>query len=101
MSAFDTGFLDCRDMGHSWERASDTTKERSGGIVSFSRALRCVRCGTVRQDRYSVGVDAVSAKGKRYTYPKGYVVKGGMSRGEARMLLWMPTTMVHKRRRAG
>lgn len=90
MSAFDTGFLDCRDMGHAWERASDVTKERSGGVVSFSRVLKCQRCETVRQDKYVVGDVVVSAKGKTYKYPKGYQVKGGMSRGEARMLLFYP-----------
>jgi hypothetical protein len=89
VSAFDTRFLDCRDMGHAWERASDVVRSNSGGVRSFKRTLKCLRCETMRQDEYKVG-DVVTARGRRYAYPKGYQVKGGMSRGEARMLLYYP-----------
>ena len=78
-------------MGHAWDRASDVVREVRGNVRWFKRALKCARCETVRWDEYRVA-DVVSAKGRRYSYPKGYQVKGGMSRGEARMLLFYPRT---------
>lgn len=94
MSVFDSRFLDCRDMGHAWERASDIVKERGDdGVLRFSRVLRCSRCTTMRRDEFVVG-DVVKPKGRGYTYPKGYQVKGGLSRGEARLLLVYPKRTV-------
>lgn len=60
------------------------------GVRAFKRTLRCSRCGTERRDAYRV-TDVVSPRGRSYSYPKGYVVKGGMSRSDARIMLFWPT----------
>lgn len=94
MSAFVPRYLDCRDMGHAWERANDTTRSEEGSVVSFTRSLRCTRCRTIRKDEYRVNAGEIQRRKAGYAYPEGYIVKGGLSRGEARMLLWMPRTVV-------
>lgn len=91
MSAFDSRYLECRDLGHAWERASDVVRTVEGGVRSFKRVLQCTRCKTLRKDEFRV-TDSVSPKGRQYAYPKGYVVKGGLSRSDARMLLFYPRT---------
>lgn len=96
MSAFQPKFLDCRDLGHSWEPVGDVVSERSEATLSFTRTLRCSRCMTERRDQYHFAQGTVQKRKAGYTYPVGYQVKGGLSRGEARVLLWMPRTTVHK-----
>lgn len=93
MSAFVPKYLDCRDLGHAWERSNDTTKTTRGAVTRFTRTVQCSRCSTIRKDEYQVG-DTIYRRKGGYTYPPGYVVKGGMTRGEARMLLWMPRVEV-------
>lgn len=91
MSVFTPRFLECRDLGHAWEQAGDVVRHSSpNNIRSFTRVLRCTRCSTERRDEYRVGNNVVQPRKKGYRYPTGYQVRGGLSRGEARMLLFYP-----------
>lgn len=99
MSAFTPRFLECRDLGHAWERDGDVVRMFDGQVRSFTRVVKCSRCETTRKDEYRVSEAVVTPRKNRYQYPSGYRVKGGMSKGEARMLLFYPRVVRPEERR--
>lgn len=86
--------MECRDLGHAWDRIGDLVADRNeGGVNEYHRLLSCIRCGTQRTDVFRFEDRLVRPERKKYTYAKGYIVKGGLSRAEARAFLFFPTTM--------
>lgn len=61
-------YLDCRDLRHPW---ADASYRVNGGEVE--RSLVCARCGTVRNDRWTLGGERV---GSSYQYAEGYQFVG-------------------------
>lgn len=58
-------YIKCRAWGHEWEEVNPTRKSRFGFLFS----LRCVRCGTTRNDIFDInGV----LQHREYVYPDGY-----------------------------
>lgn len=70
MASYD--FVACRELRHAW--AIGQTR-RAADIVT--RDLNCLRCGTVRVERFSLDRDGYLTKvGNRYVYPENYALKG-------------------------
>lgn len=61
------GFLDCRDMGHTWRPWG---ARWHGDAAGFERVLRCGRCKT---ERVQIVTRFGSVISNRYRYPEGYV----------------------------
>ena len=58
----------CRGTGHQWDIFNDFFRTRP--VVGFLLSLRCVRCGTVRNDV----LDGWGTTHQRsYRYPEGYL----------------------------
>lgn len=88
---FEPKHLTCRDIAHAWEYDGDVVVERdSGGIKVFHRNVICLRCGTTRTDVFHVTERHVVSDKRKYKYAKGYQVKGGLNKQEARYLLLFP-----------
>lgn len=67
----DVPYLDCRDIRHRWVKEYYFNTE-SRGIVG--RLLRCDECDAGRVD--FIARRSGQTIGRRYLYPKDYVVKG-------------------------
>lgn len=76
-------YLLCRDLGHAWEVAD---VQRGQGMLQ--RGLICSRCGTHRQQAFTLASGQARPGPSRYRYPQGYLVPGGYSARQARYLLW-------------
>ena len=98
MSAFNRTFLQCRDMGHAWDQIGDVIRQRTESRITFTRSLRCARCGTERRDEYRIDSNTVQKRKAGYTYPNGYQVRGGMTRGDARLIMWEPGVEMDRER---
>jgi hypothetical protein len=83
-----TSSLECRDIRHMWERASEEVLEKAKGRALFARILVCTRCGCLRQDEYVVTSLRVEKIRTKYKYPQGYIVPGGFSTEAARVYLF-------------
>lgn len=72
----------CRDMLHAWAVENDfhvtpmaTVGRKS--IMHISRELVCMRCGTVRKEKYHLSARGGLEKvGQSYEYPEGYQIPG-------------------------
>lgn len=77
-------FLDCRDPGlrHAWQRLNDfhvQGKSREGGvqITHIARDEVCMRCGTVKHERFErTATGGLYKSGQSYEYPEGYLLPG-------------------------
>lgn len=85
----DARLLLCRDYGHGWEPIGGISIVDRRPLI-LTRTLRCAQCGTERTDRLRESADELVPAGRRYKYPAGYQVKGGMTRGQARKILLYP-----------
>jgi len=86
-------YLDCREVGHSWERPSFGLAEpvqmgstRSRRLANQGRLgrrfMECSRCTCQREDYVSRATGELISR--RYTYPEGYLIKGqGRPRADA------------------
>jgi len=83
-------YLQCRDMGHSWEWHTDhiLMSTTNGDPTRFSRELACERCTTRRIDRFAIESGHIVRLGNGYRYAPDYQVKGGLSRQDARDLVF-------------
>jgi len=63
---YEETFLDCRADGHLWRRIG-FYRHAAGATVILRR--RCQRCGTVRNNEWSLKGEYL---GNRYDYPDGY-----------------------------
>lgn len=80
-------YLLCRDLRHPW---TPYNAKRDGKSKTITRVLVCPRCGTLRHDVMDYFGFVLH---QRYTYPKGYQVKGGaMSSGDRAMIRLLTTT---------
>lgn len=80
LSTLPEKFLDCRDMMHAWKRSGGyrPVGAAKGNVKFLKRAVVCTRCGTEREDVYSMRtMDKVSTS---YHYPEGYQIKGNRLR---------------------
>lgn len=103
MSEISSVSLECRDMRHAWYKASDNIVIRDGNLVRhFRRRIACERCEAVREEDFKVSyarnnrVVAVELVRRRYSYPDGYVVKGGLKTNDARAILFQELTFIHE-----
>ena len=71
-------YLECRTYGHAWEEA-EVLMEKKGFLVA---RLFCMRCHTSRVDLVRQRTGEVLKR--KYKYPFGYLVKGGVQRAAAR-----------------
>jgi len=74
----------CRIYSHDWDAVDDIVFTREG----YWETLLCVRCGTQRRALIERGTGYVKSRG--YKYPKGYQIKGGITRqqlGQVRLTL--------------
>lgn len=76
-------FLDCRDPGlrHAWMRENDfhtIPLEQAGKkLAALGREEVCMRCGTVKRERFVVLPGGVLEKiSQSYEYPEGYLMPG-------------------------
>lgn len=70
MAGYD--FVSCRELRHAWQYGPT---RRDGQNVT--RELFCLRCDTVRVERFTFERDGYLRKlGNRYVYPDGYALKG-------------------------
>ena len=77
----------CRDLRHPWQ-PHDARRDNKSKTIT--RVLVCPRCGTLRHDTMDYFGFVLS---QRYTYPKGYQVKGGaMTQGDRAMIRLLTTT---------
>jgi hypothetical protein len=68
-------YLQCRDFGHAWKWVNDFAPYRvDRKIVAMTRAITCMRCGSTREDEYSV--PSMEKIKSRYTYSEGYRLVG-------------------------
>jgi hypothetical protein len=77
---------------HSWDYVGDLVADRdpNTGIKEYHRIIQCVRCQTQRVDVFRVEHNLVRPHRRTYKYPKGYRVPGGLSKAEARALMFFP-----------
>ncbi|ANA85850.1 hypothetical protein PBI_WOES_79 [Gordonia phage Woes] len=68
--------LRCRIYGHDWDAVGDIVFTTEG----YWETLLCDRCGVRRTALIERGTGYV--KRRRYNYPKGYQIKGGVTRQE-------------------
>lgn len=73
--------LECRELGHAWEKAYREWLRRNpkGKTVSEDRVLRCMRCKAERRIQYDINAEIgkFQPTGYRRTYyPPGYVMRG-------------------------
>lgn len=70
----------CRDMRHAWSIEHDFFVEPSQvvgrKIESIRRELVCMRCGTMRIERYTKGKYGLDKVGQHYQYPDHYQIPG-------------------------
>ena len=70
--------IECRDLRHAWSHDGDADIEFASAVeVRFVRVLRCIRCDTVRSDRYLIRSGHVDKLGASYVYPPGYQIPTG------------------------
>ncbi len=69
-----TEYIGCRTISHSW-RYLDVKMDGK----NYVQSLYCMHCSTIRYKVYS---PSGANLGSRYTYPKGYLVKGSLSPAE-------------------
>jgi hypothetical protein len=60
-------FVECRDVGHVWNRVSSVL----GDDDVLTRTLHCARCDTYREDRLKPGGDLA---GRKYSHGEGYLI---------------------------
>lgn len=65
-----TDYLECRSWAHAWKHVV-TYVTKTGRTKAYELHLRCLRCPAERRDLIVRG-DVMS---RRYTYPRGYLVK--------------------------
>jgi len=69
LSAYDEGYLECRNLGHPW-RVIGYFRGASGLVL---RHVRCQRCETVRIDKWALNGDRI---GSTYHHAEGYLMPG-------------------------
>ncbi len=68
-------YIACRDLKHAWNDEPDSLKRSfDHGRMSYKRALRCLRCTTLKHQ--TLAVDGKPIKPSHYSYPKGYLRPG-------------------------
>lgn len=73
-------FIDCRNYLHAWEHASWTlyhgkrTRTNPRSHDELVEELICIRCETLRQDRYNPR--SFERLGRYYVYPDDYSTQG-------------------------
>ena len=87
-STLPDGFIQCRDMGHTWR---PYTAEYDIDVNAYRRVLRCNRCKTKREQYIGLGGLILSGG---YTYPEGYQAPKGTGRidGNGRGALRLEST---------
>lgn len=84
-------FLDCRDPGlrHQWHKTKDfhvIAVEKIGTrVANLGREETCLRCGTVKREKFAVGKSVIVKVSQTYDYPEGYTISGvprGVKRAE-------------------
>lgn len=71
----DPNFLDCRDLGHQWDRThDDVTYGARKTVVEFTRNTVCQRCHCTRREVFEV--PSFRRKSVSMWYPDGYLVEG-------------------------
>lgn len=68
----------CRDMRHAWEVDEDfhVTKGQGLNIASVRRTLVCVRCETLRVEKYHSLKWGLEKVAQHYVYPDNYQIHG-------------------------
>lgn len=71
-------WLICRDMRHAWEVSQDfhVVKQTGTKVQHLRRTLSCLRCETLRNERYIISRYGVEKEGQSYTYPDQYQLEG-------------------------
>lgn len=88
-------FIDCRDPGlrHAWMRENDfhvvAMQTVGKKIEALGRDEVCMRCGTVKHEKFIVGRNGIEKTGQSYEYPQGYAMPG-VPRGVK------PSTVIHQ-----
>jgi hypothetical protein len=74
-------FLACRTLRHSWDVIPIPV---GGRVPDFGTlvCLRCVRCGTLRYDKFS-RLTGERIANPSYVWPDGYRIQGGKRRSHA------------------
>lgn len=62
-------FVDCRDMGHTWQKVGAALDDRD----LLERTLHCPRCDTFRIDKVTSGGEIAY---RRYSHPENYLIVG-------------------------
>lgn len=88
----DVEFVRCHTWGHTWYETDGDYKPLFGYLF----ALRCDRCGAIRNDIYDVHGQLAS---RNYRYPDGYRW-GKVARSELRVDLIKRRTKVKRRKSA-
>ena len=69
-STVETAFLTCRVLRHAWDVIGGGDRRPEFGTMT---CLRCIRCGTLRYDRYS-RITGERLGPPAYVWPDGYRV---------------------------
>jgi hypothetical protein len=75
LADMETEFLECRDLGHAWQRTSDqhVVFGARKKPIEFVRVIWCPRCDTTRSQTIDLTTWSPS-KGNKYHYPDGYLI---------------------------
>lgn len=76
-------FVDCRDPGirHAWQRLNNfhtvPGHNEAGTVIKhLGRDTVCMRCDTVKRERFDLTRNGVVKTGTTYDYPQGYLLPG-------------------------
>lgn len=74
MTSVPDDFLVCRDLKHAWEVTEDfhEVTDNRDTHAFIGREVSCIRCDTVRSERYQLTKDGLVRSGTSYLYPEGY-----------------------------
>lgn len=83
IKGLESTYLDCRDPGlrHAWKLLNDMhvtqmSKEKGGIVQGLGRESQCLRCSTVKHERFVVTKQGIEKIGQSYEYPEGYLMPG-------------------------
>jgi hypothetical protein len=67
-------FLICRDLKHAWEVSEDYHEvvDQRDTSAFIAREVYCIRCDTVRSERYQLTKDGLVRSRTSYEYVDGY-----------------------------